>query len=74
MLQCQHLPASAARMRVLKLFYDINTTHRYKNFEELKFIIRATQEQPYILKLLEEDLYPPIRYKTDVNLLFVDNL
>ena len=65
-LQCQHLPASAARMRVLKLFNDVNTTYRYKNFEELKFVIRATQEQPFILKLLKEDLYPPIRYNTDV--------
>lgn len=68
-LQCQNLPASASRMRVLKLFYDINKTYRYQAYEDLTVVIRAMQEQSSIIKLLEEDLVPSIRYEANVSII-----
>ena len=65
-IQCQNLPASACRMRILKLFADINKTYRYQNFEDLTVAVRVTQEQPGVMKLLNRDLYPPIRYSASV--------
>lgn len=73
-LQCQNLPASACRMRVLKLFYDINKTYRYEDYENLTISIRAMQEQSSIIKLLENDLVPSIRYEANVRVeLYVDD-
>lgn len=70
MIQCLNMPSSATRMRVLKLFLDINKTYRYQNFEDLTIAIRVTQEQPGIIQLLEKDLYPPIRYEANAGICF----
>ena len=61
-LQCLSMPPSACRMRVLKFFNDINTSYRYQSFDDMVIAIRASQEQPAIIQLLEKDLYPTIRY------------
>lgn len=65
-IQCQNLPSSACRMRILKLFADINKTYRYQDFDEMTVALRVTQEQPEVIRLLEKDLFPPIRYQANV--------
>ena len=57
------MPPSACRMRVLKFFNDINTSYRYQSFDDMVIAIRASQEQPAIIQLLEKDLYPTIQQK-----------
>lgn len=65
-LQCRDLNESMCRMRVLKLFEDVEKRYKWKGAEALTITIRTSKAQGGVVRLLQKDLYPPVGVRIEV--------
>ncbi len=54
------------RMRVLKLFEDVEKRYKWKGAEALTITIRTSKAQGGVVRLLQKDLYPPVGVRIEV--------
>lgn len=54
------------RMRVMKLFGDVEKKYKWNGAESLHITVRTSKAQGGIIRLLQKDLYPSIGASIDV--------